>query len=100
MDYALIFQGKVIQIEKVPFPVHPSMIWLEIDKESVSCGYIYKDGEIKPAPEIKPVYKIDPIAALLTALSLFVTGILTKEDVADAYNNAMDALSKMVIRIN
>lgn len=100
MKHALIFQEKVIQLEDKPFPVHPSMIWMEVDGERVSCGDVYKDGEIKPAPAINPVYAMDPLAALLEALALFVAGTVDKSAVAAAYENAKDKLSKMMVRIN
>ena len=84
MEYALIFQDKVIQIEEKPFPVHPSMIWIEADKEKINCGDVYEDGKIKPAPAINQVYAMDPMAALLEALALFVAGTIDKGAVAAA----------------
>jgi hypothetical protein len=100
MPFALIIEGKVQKVYDEKFPVHPSWSWLTVEEYIPNPGDIYKDGEIKPAPEIKPVYKVDPIAGLLTALSLFVAGTFTKSDVETAYQNSLDALSKMVIRIN
>jgi hypothetical protein len=47
---ALVFNGKVVEINN-PFPVHPSMGWVDL-QEGVEVGDLYQDGQfIKPETE-------------------------------------------------
>jgi hypothetical protein len=39
---ALVFNGNVIEINE-PFPVHPSMEWVDL-KEGVEVGDLYQNG--------------------------------------------------------
>lgn len=42
MMKALIFEGRVVEVAKKEYPVHPSMVWVDCDK-NVQSGYTY-DG--------------------------------------------------------
>ena len=47
---ALVYQGKVLQIDAQFFEVHPNYQWIECD-DSIKPGYLYQDGQFSPPPE-------------------------------------------------
>lgn len=49
MVYLLVFNKKVVQVEKVMFPVNPSLTWVESDEGAVGDSYI--DGILIPYVE-------------------------------------------------
>jgi hypothetical protein len=103
MSFALIHNNKVIQIADNTFPVSQSLSWVEIKPGvTVDTAYTYHTDTktFNPPPEKNIVYTIDPIAGLLTALALYVSGTFTKEDVAIAFERASDTLNSMVVRVN
>lgn len=55
-DSALTFNGTVAQIAATPFPVHPSMVWVDIAGVSPQpkAGWVYNGGRSFTAPTVTP----------------------------------------------
>jgi len=41
---ALIYEGKVVQIEEKEFPVARQLVWVECDNTDVATGWEYDSG--------------------------------------------------------
>ena len=67
---ALVFQGRVVQIESAEFPVSPSMQWVEADNDT-AVGDFYDGQFLKPAQtiqsKVRSVSRFQARAALLNA---------------------------------
>jgi len=48
---ALVFEGKVVQVEENEFPVHKNLIWIDCDSE-VKAGWLYNDDLFSAPAEI------------------------------------------------
>jgi hypothetical protein len=72
--FALIHKNIVKQVEEKPFPVSPSLAWVEIKPgETVLDGYIW-DGEFKQPDNVIVYPKKDSVDDLLTAVTQTVLG--------------------------
>ncbi len=63
--FALTFQGKIVQIEKVIFDVHKDLVWVDISGTTPApeVGWSY-DGVVFTAPPPPPVVTPPPDADL------------------------------------
>ena len=57
---ALIFNGKVVDIQATPFEVHPSMKWVNCS-DDCEIGFEYHNGKIIPKPEMSDEQKIEQL---------------------------------------
>lgn len=68
---ALIFEGKVIQIEERSFEVAPALKWIEVDSLDVKVGWEHKDNKFSAplvVPLIKPPFSKVSINGLILAI--------------------------------
>ena len=82
---ALIFDSKVVQIEAKEFPVHTSLIWVDIMGilPSPEVGWSY-DGVMftaPPAPPAPPPESAAPLTAEELATHLIKKGAITQAEI-------------------
>jgi hypothetical protein len=63
---ALIYQGYVMQLEEVPFAVHPNYQWVSCDN-TVQVGYSYSNGVFSAPPVPVPTQE-EILASYQTAI--------------------------------
>jgi len=58
MKKALIFEGRIVQIESVSFPVAPELIWIDVDDAVSINSHVLEGGVVvaKPKPAL-PTYQ-------------------------------------------
>lgn len=47
---ALIFEGRIVQVAAMDFPVHPSMQWADAPADATPETHIFDGGAVKPRP--------------------------------------------------
>jgi hypothetical protein len=73
--FALIHKNIVKQVEEKPFPVSPSLTWVEINPgETVLDGYIWDGGGFTQPENVIVDPKKDSVDDLLTAVTQTVLG--------------------------
>lgn len=96
MKQALIFEGKIVQIEAVSFPVAPALIWIDVADDVSMETHVFNGTEVvlKPKPPA-PTYQELRRAAYPPA-SDYLDGIV-KGDAAQvqAYIDACLAVKAM-----
>jgi hypothetical protein len=94
---ALIYQGKVIQLEEEAFPVAAGLSWVETSEENeVKCGDVYS-GSVFTTPEPKPP-EPEPtnyVTQLLEAVASFCLGKIDKSALDTAFKNYMAVTGKV-----
>jgi len=79
--FALTFDGKVVQIELVEFPVHSALVWVDISAEvpMPQVGWLY-DGNNFTAPPLKtrPPKSDGPLLAEELATQMITDGTMTR----------------------
>jgi hypothetical protein len=58
MKKALVFEGQILQIESVSFPVAPELIWIDVDDDVSVENHMLEGGVVvaKPKPAL-PTYQ-------------------------------------------
>ncbi len=78
---ALVFDGKVVQIEAEEFPVSPSLIWVDITgiNPQPETGWDY-DGTVftAPIPLPPPDRSREPLTAEELATQMITDGTMTR----------------------